>query len=168
MCLLVKAGTKPRVLKKDLVVFKLVIVYNGVIENSFYHANGKCTMYEPGETRTTTIGKSDNFSYCGEPALLQFVDLDGAPPVQYVAGASLSTADTMALMSFVEQQVIRGKIDMYGPGYHAFTTRKAAEELCGYPNKVYRFIIPAGSTAIFDNAGQVVASSIVYSPLKSK
>ena len=151
MCLIVKKGTKKIVLKKDKIVWKVVLkptsndTANAVYYNYEYvrgklHKQRVCKTRDPWEVRPC-----DNTEQ------------------KYIAN-NVVPKECMRIRDAIRD----GYAEAYGKGFHFFETKTRARRLYnenGRSNEaIARFVIPAGSTIILSGNGVGITNQIIYSP----
>jgi hypothetical protein len=152
MCLIVKKGTKKIVLKKDTIVWKVVLKPNandntvGAAYYNYKYVRGKLC-----KTRICKVRKTLEIRPCDYTELKYLID--------HVAQKRCSRA----------RDVVReGYAEAYGSGFHFFTTKTRAlqsyNECRRSSEAIARFVIPAGSTIILSGNDAGITNRIIYSP----
>jgi len=151
MCLIVKKGAKKIVLKKDKIVWKVVLkpITDNTVEAACYnyeYASGKlckariCKVRDPCEMRPCDHAEQKYIA-------------NNVVPKEYF---------------HISRAVREGYAEAYGKGFHFFTTKKRASQSYDETGRsieaLARFVIPAGSTIILSGNGVGITNRIIYSP----
>lgn len=151
MCLIVKKGAKKIVLKKDKIVWKVVLkpINDDTVEAVRYYyeyASGKlckariCKVRDPWEMR----------------------------PCDSIEQKYIANNVVPKECFDISSAVCEGYAEAYGKGFHFFTTKKRArqsyDETGRSTEALARFVIPAGSTIILSGNGVGITNRIIYSP----
>lgn len=151
MCLIVKKGAKKIVLKKDKIVWKVVLkpITDNTVETAYYN-------YE------YVSGKLCKARICKVRDTLEMCPCDHAEK-EYIWNRVVPK-ECFNISSAVRE----GYAEAYGKGFHFFTTKKRArqsyDETGRSTEALARFVIPAGSTIILSGNGVGITNRIIYSP----
>jgi hypothetical protein len=152
MCLIVRKGTKKIVLKKDTIVWKVVLKPNandntvGAAYYNYKYVRGKlCKM------RICKVRKRLEIRPC-DSAEQRYL-MNNIIPKRCL---------------YISDAVREGYAEAYGSGFHFFTTKTRARQSyneCGRSDEALaRFVIPAGSTIILSGNNVGISNRIIYSP----
>lgn len=151
MCLIVKKGAKKIVLKKDKIVWKVVLkpITDNTVEAAYYnyeYVSGKLC-----KARICKVSDHWEMSPC-DRAEKEYIWNRVVPKECF----------------HISSAVREGYVDVYGKGFHFFTTRKRAsqsyDEVGRSIEALARFVIPAGSTIILSGNSVGITNRIIYSP----
>lgn len=151
MCLIVRKGTKKIVLKKDTIVWKVVLkpTDNDTVRAAYYEYE-----YVRGKLCKTRICKVRDWAEIW--------------PCDYTEQRYLIDHVVQKRCSRARDAVREGYAEAYGKGFHFFATKTRARQLYnenGSSNEALaRFVIPAGSTIILSGNNVGISNRIIYSP----
>lgn len=139
MCLIVKKGTRSKILKENMIVYKQIerIPNSDAVSSTYYSG----FVYEPNVLNKETIRTSSD-SCAHDFGAMMFI-------LKKTNDASLRVA------------MYNKTITAYGSGFHFATTRERLDCLEYY---IATFVIPAGSKIILDGNGLGITNQIMYVP----
>jgi hypothetical protein len=149
MCLIVKKGTRGKILKEDLIVYKKTYILNG-----FHCYKYTCRsqyngyVYSIGVLNEVKIKKSDKYiAYDRHAVQENIIKIDNR---------EVSIFDLQASCNIHEY------FDAYGEGFHfAVTPERLEKTPTEFNARIIAFTIPAGSRVIFDNSGLGITNKII-------
>lgn len=150
MCLIVKKGTKKIVLKKDTIVWKVVLkpTDNDTVGAAYYNYE-----YVRGKLCKARICKVRDWA--------EIRPCDG------VEQRYLTNNIIPKRCLSISDAVREGYAEAYGKGFHFFATltraRQSYDEWHRSNEALARFVIPAGSTIILSDNGTGISNRIIYS-----
>lgn len=152
MCLIVKKGTKKIVLKKDTIVWKVVLKPNAndnTVGAAYYNYE-----YVRGKLCKARICKVRDWAEIRQ--------------CDYTEQRYLIAHVVQKMCSGVRSAIREGYAEAYGKGFHFFATKTRARQSYnenGSSNEALaRFVIPAGSTIILSGNNVGISNRIIYSP----